>query len=448
MALASGKSVIAILALLSAGGVVAVVLQNGLDPATTNGALPTSLPEPAPVAASPAADTTDAPDTADVADAADVSEDETAVVLERVAPQFDLVRAEPSGFTLVSGTTSGSGHIAILSGSGENGKVLEEQETSGDGSFAMFLDLDLQPGGDVVTLVLRHRFDGGEIYSSEEVLISPPPLPANAEQETSDQASAVSEEPVQSSGDDHAENADASAADPIAAADNGPEQPDIVQKATDIVDELPQSNPDTTVETSAATAAIGLEAPKTVQQAPTVLLNSTEGVDVLQAAPLAPSQIALDAISYVGDDLVQISGRGQEDATVRIYLDNDPIEAASVEADGRWRINLPDVDAGTYNLRVDQVAGSGEVIARVETPFKREDPEVLAQALEAAEIEDIGAITVQPGSSLWAIARDRYGDGLAYVSVFEANASLIRDPNLIYPGQVFTLPETLDTAAD
>lgn len=51
-------------------------------------------------------------------------------------------------------------------------------------------------------------------------------------------------------------------------------------------------------------------------------------------------------------------------------------------------------------------------------------------------------VTVQPGFTLWAIAKGQYGDGLLYVQVFEANRERIRDPDLIYPGQVFTLPST------
>lgn len=50
-------------------------------------------------------------------------------------------------------------------------------------------------------------------------------------------------------------------------------------------------------------------------------------------------------------------------------------------------------------------------------------------------------ITVQPGFTLWGIAQERYGDGVLFVQVFEANADKIKDPNLIYPGQVFTVPE-------
>ncbi|THD85810.1 LysM peptidoglycan-binding domain-containing protein [Aliigemmobacter aestuarii] len=50
-------------------------------------------------------------------------------------------------------------------------------------------------------------------------------------------------------------------------------------------------------------------------------------------------------------------------------------------------------------------------------------------------------VTVQPGFTLWRIARENFGDGVMYVQVFEANRDKIRDPDLIYPGQVFTIPK-------
>ena len=52
----------------------------------------------------------------------------------------------------------------------------------------------------------------------------------------------------------------------------------------------------------------------------------------------------------------------------------------------------------------------------------------------------IRAVTVQPGNTLWAIARDNYGEGILYVRLFDANRDRIRDPDLIYPGQVFSVP--------
>lgn len=50
------------------------------------------------------------------------------------------------------------------------------------------------------------------------------------------------------------------------------------------------------------------------------------------------------------------------------------------------------------------------------------------------------SVMVQPGHTLWAIAREEFGEGVLYVQLFEANRDRIIDPDLIYPGQVFTIP--------
>jgi nucleoid-associated protein YgaU len=47
-----------------------------------------------------------------------------------------------------------------------------------------------------------------------------------------------------------------------------------------------------------------------------------------------------------------------------------------------------------------------------------------------------------PGNSLWRLARRSYGRGIRYVEIYQANRSQIRDPNLIYPGQVLAVPAT------
>jgi nucleoid-associated protein YgaU len=78
-------------------------------------------------------------------------------------------------------------------------------------------------------------------------------------------------------------------------------------------------------------------------------------------------------------------------------------------------------------------------LSRYETPFQREAPSVLAAAAGAGGAQAL-KITVQPGFTLWRIARESYGDGVMYVRVYDANKNQIRDPDLIYPGQVFTVP--------
>ncbi len=49
-------------------------------------------------------------------------------------------------------------------------------------------------------------------------------------------------------------------------------------------------------------------------------------------------------------------------------------------------------------------------------------------------------VIVQPGNSLWRIARRNYGRGIQYVQIFAANRDQIRDADLIYPGQIFLIP--------
>ena len=203
--------------------------------------------------------------------------------------------------------------------------------------------------------------------------------------------------------------------------------------------------PELTTQADAATAT---------PTAPAVLLSTREGVRLMQPAgdevqtPEAMTRLSIDTISYSDSGEVQLSGRGAGDRFVRVYVDNTPITTSRIAPDGNWSSMLPNVDAGVYTLRVDQIDETGEVSARVETPFKREDKRKLARALEQASSGDtegaapaVRRVVVQRGNTLWGIARSNYGEGILYVRVFDANRDKIRDPDLIYPGQVFTVPD-------
>lgn len=48
--------------------------------------------------------------------------------------------------------------------------------------------------------------------------------------------------------------------------------------------------------------------------------------------------------------------------------------------------------------------------------------------------------TVKSGDTLWAIAARFYGSGAQYTKIYNANRDKISNPNLIYPGQVLTIP--------
>jgi nucleoid-associated protein YgaU len=56
-------------------------------------------------------------------------------------------------------------------------------------------------------------------------------------------------------------------------------------------------------------------------------------------------------------------------------------------------------------------------------------------------VDSILAATVSRGDSLWRISRKAYGSGYRYTEIHRANQEQIRDPDLIYPGQIFVLPK-------
>ena len=171
---------------------------------------------------------------------------------------------------------------------------------------------------------------------------------------------------------------------------------------------------------------------------PKVLISDGAGVRLLQAPPLERG-LELDTIAYGEGGAVEVTGRvdASESAAVRVYVDGRRVLDAPTGPDGAWSGALAEVEAGTYTLRVDALDADGNVTRRVELPFQRETPAAVAQAGPAV-------VTVQPGNTLWGIARENYGDGLLYVRVFEANKDAIRDPDLIYPGQIFDVPAEAD----
>ncbi|MXY34385.1 MAG: LysM peptidoglycan-binding domain-containing protein, partial [Boseongicola sp. SB0664_bin_43] len=182
------------------------------------------------------------------------------------------------------------------------------------------------------------------------------------------------------------------------------------------------------------------------QALPTVLLADESGVQVVQDSSDSsevPENVSVDTIAYDDEGEVTVGGRATGTETVRIYLDNKDLVDASVGEGGQWRTPLPDVDTGTYTLRVDELNSEGRVISRVETPFLREAVEDI-QALDkspATLLAPVSLVTIQPGNTLWGLARKRYGRGILYVRVYEANTDRIRDPDLIFPGQIFAVPD-------
>ena len=335
---------------------------------------------------------------------------------EPQVPQFDTFRVEPDGSMVIAGRAEPGQVVDVILA----GAAIDRVTADAAGNFVALPTAG--PSEQPRRLSLLADPEGAAIASTTSYIVAPIAAPV-----------IVAEEPVPQTLPEVAE-IPAEAPQGVAGAEIAVTLPPVV--------EAPQA-PQVDI---VATAPAPVPTPPTP---PTVLRADADGVRVVQGTPVldtpkAEDDVALDAITYDPDGTVQLSGRAAGDGAVQVYIDNEPVTASPVTEGGDWRIDLPAIDTGVYTLRIDEVDGAGDVVSRLETPFKREEPQEVAAVLAeetSREGFEVAVRTVQPGATLWAIAEENLGKGIFYVEVFEANRNLIRDPDLIYPGQIFRIPE-------
>lgn len=428
----------------------------------------------------------------DPATTAEAPVEEAAPLLE--APMLDLVRVDPDGALVIAGRAQAGAAVEVLL----DGTVLEQTEVQGSGDFVIFSSI--LPSDQPRVISLLARFEDQKQPSEDQFILAPvaaAPAPQVADAEDAakpeaesaavsvDTAAPQSEEAVEVAQVETSEavsqeqpTEQSGAPAPVAAEEEA--QPVVAETTTPQV-EAETAAPEQPVEAEAAqvevataegeTGTVGpddttppqsepvaeetlasaetVPAPQPEPTAVAVLRAGADGVELVQpATPVLNGKVALDTISYSDSGEVLLAGRGRAGALVRVYVDNALKTEFLVAEDGRWGGALAAVEPGIYTLRLDEISASGEeVLSRLETPFKREAPEVLQpQTQQPGQAPDqpvplVRAITVQKGDTLWAISQERYGSGFLYVRVFQANQDAIRDPDLIYPGQVFNLPD-------
>jgi len=154
-----------------------------------------------------------------------------------------------------------------------------------------------------------------------------------------------------------------------------------------------------------------------------------------QPTPAAEGQtLSLDTAEYGARSRLMLSGHAAPGARLNVYAGDRLLGTVTADPAGKWSLTAPYREAaGGIELRLDELAANGSVVRRVAAPFEA----VGASALAAG-----GSYIVRHGNSLWLIARHLYGQGTRYTAIYSANRDQIRDPNRIYPGQLFKLPKS------
>ena len=386
-------------------------------------------------------------------------------------PKLETVRIDDDGTALVAGTAYPGSILEIL----VDKKVVESITLGKDGNFAVLFDIELKDRPQVISL---RSINGEIILVSDETMIVAPKIVEFAQADSANRRdsldSADKRTQKQSVSADNSTDvtnsqqatsqttSDKNSASDLSAktasvqeiekedeidktSDNAVVKADVINKTPKLAQPTKEKIEKevqkilTTEPSASEIASSGLEKP-------TILLADNDGVKVVQGrvGPTVMTDVLFDTINYSKDGGVAVTGRGSPNSIVRFYLDNSPVTSTAVDETGYWSADLSDIEAGVYTLRLDQLDQSGKVSSRIESPFKREDRNVLAdQMKDIASPARINVITVQPGNTLWAISRERYGRGILYVQVFDANKDKIRNPDLIYPGQIFDLPDDI-----
>lgn len=159
--------------------------------------------------------------------------------------------------------------------------------------------------------------------------------------------------------------------------------------------------------------------------------------------------LTVGTVDYDKVGRLTVQGKAPPGADVSVDVDGKAVGSAKADGAGNWRLNTaPGAATGgarigaTANLADGGKLATGSVagrtpsapLLRVSLPFA---PMGLVKEFPRGRL-----VVVQPGNSLWRIARRTYGDGVRYSIIYAANAGQIRNPDLIYPGQIFHAPQS------
>ena len=409
-------------------------------------------------------------------------------------PRFDLVRIDADGQTVIAGKAAPGSRVEVLL----DGEVIAEADADSAGAFISIVTTPLS--GEAQQLQLRTALprtepeqqdvaasstssdssasesatDGAETaaqaeQSVEEPVVAVAPAPAPPEltapetegdpagpQTASQQAAVATNAETEASTETAAlsDSQQAATDEPVPGLTSPPAQvePSVEQEQsapaaadqTEVARAQPAQPAPEPAEAPAAQQdpAYAVSAPviilpsSSADQAPALVQPTEDRVALLQPQGKALS-VTLDAISYGETGAVQLNGRGAPGNSVRIYGNGDRLGDTGVAENGTWAWALARERAlGIRLFRFDELDQGGAVASRVETPFTYESlsPKVVRQR----------EVVIQRGNNLWSIAEQYYGEGLQFSVIYGANSDLIRDPDLIYPGQVFSVPELVD----
>ena len=419
------------------------------------------------------------------------------------APKFDVVRIEDDGSALIAGQADGRGHV-ILSVDGVE-QAEARADLSGTGQFVIFAFIPSTGDQQSLKLHLYAEDGSGPVVSAQTVFVAPATAAATAtdstatpvqeevtvsespetaaETDTETEADTETETETDTEIETGTETASTDVASPEAKADKAPAT--VILADEDGVRVLQDGAP------SAAKPAVTIDTISYSSNGDVILGGrgqagnfvriyldnqflatskiAADGYWALELSDIEPGiyTLRVDELNAAGDvvsraetpfkreaaeELAELMAAGAEpEESSAEGPSESAAEAEVVDAEA-----LPSVEPeAADDPQPEQVVTQEEVNVQAEVaelnPQGEQSSDGGSLAVEGQPADTASVLrtpskkfrvrTVQPGSTLWAIAKESYGAGIEYFKVFEANKERIRDPDLIYPGQVFEIPD-------
>ena len=327
-------------------------------------------------------------------------------------PVFDVLRLEGNGSLVIAGKAAPNSVVDVISKT----RVLGSAKAGENGDFAIILDEALKSGD--YQLVLRATSEDKSVATSQQTAILSVPATPDG------QVLALVEEPGQAS---------RMITTPQAGGVAKPE------------------NSDTPASAQTDSAPV-VTLPSQVAQGGSVSGSSKDEIS-----------IAVEAVEIEGRS-VFVAGHARGGQSVNVSANETLLGTAVITPEGRYLVQTQQpLAVGDYIIRADLMDKGGKILATARVPFRREagenvaavapnvaaqpapnvtqpeqnTPNGEAQPLEKAE----GSVIIRKGDNLWTISKRTYGSGMRYTTIYLANTDQIKNPDLIWPGQVFVMPK-------
>lgn len=366
-------------------------------------------------------------------------------------PKFDVVRVEPSGDTVIAGHTEPNSQVAVVA----NGKVIAEGKSDAAGQFA-FVPPPLAPGEHGLSLRVTPP-SGSPVASDQNVAVS---VPAKGKGEVMVALAEPGKATVLLA--DPTAKAELPKAEPPAPAKPGeeakqaapPAKPQVAIKTAEIVE------PGGFFATGIAAAGAHLRFYLNGSALAEVIAGPDGRWSVKVGKGLVPGHYAVraDQLDHSGSVVARAevpfdytSAPTSKEAVATASpsaVPSPPTPAKEPEKAPRLASQEHDAPAATRsdageapsNLSPGPSASNQVPHPEPVPPTRNTRIEIVIARSGEAVVAEIQTATVEKGYSLWRISRKTLGRGTRYTEIYAANSSQIRDPKLIYPGQVFVIP--------